>query len=684
MLNESERAELLRLTAIKDKRQCEKSFHHFFKRAWKVLEPETELLDNWHYEIICNELQGEIVRIAEKRQKKHDLIFNVVPRSAKSTICSICLNAWTWIDYPHLRFVSTSYSSALSIEHATATRRLINSEWYQRNWSNNFQINTDQNVKSFYENNRRGYRMATSVGATAMGKGGNVLLVDDGLSREQSVSDLMVRRCNDWWEGTMSTRLNNRDIDMRIIIMQRLREDDLTGMVMLRHPGKYKLISIPGEMTDKVPEEYKPFYKDGLFFPAKFSRSVLDDLKKELREYGYAGQILQEPAPAEGGMFKKSFWKYWKEIDLPNKWDEKIQTWDMTFKGQNIKGSDVTIDYVVGQVWGRIGITKFLLEQVRGKWDLMQTITAVRELSLMHSDCSGIFIEDKANGDAVNSLLKKEFPNIVMYSTDKDKYSRALPSQRQLEAGSLYIPDPNEKPWVEEFIDECKVFPKGKNDDQVDAMSMAIERLTFMPRVVGGYGKEHFFQFPIPNGGERYASLVLLKNMTIQGLSFTWDNQERKLYVYNEVTNMDNLGNLPESVWGNEKMFKDGQNTAFFIRKKGIRIRENGTYDESGAILTLNQMVQSKMLVVHQTCVELDKRLKSWSLRNNAPDRDEMGIVEALLLIVSILREKGKTRPEGVKKMGYRSIRGKDLMEIQQNKRNLPVRVRPKSTNWML
>jgi predicted phage terminase large subunit-like protein len=684
MLNDGERAEYLKLIALKDKRDCEKSFYHFFKRAWRILEPETELLDNWHYEIICKELQEQAERIANKLPKKHDLIINLPPRSAKSTIISICFNAWCWIKYPFLRFVTASYSSTLSVEHSSATRRLINSEWYQGNWGKNFQINTDQSVKSFFENNKRGYRMATSVGATAMGRGGNFLIADDALSREQSVSDLMVKRCNDWWDGTMSTRLNNRDIDMRIIIMQRLREDDLTGTMMLRHPGKYKLISIPGELTERTSEELKQFYKDGLFFPAKFSRNVLDDLRKELREYGYSGQILQEPAPAEGGMFKKAFWKYWKEIDLPNKWDEKIQTWDMTFKEKNIKGSDLTIDYVVGQVWGRIGVTKFLLEQLRGKWDLAQTLTAVRELSLIHSDCSGIFIEDKANGDAVNSLLKKEFPNIVMYSTDKDKYSRSLPAQRQQESGSIYLPDPTEKPWVEEFIDECKVFPKGKNDDQVDCMSMAIERLTFMPRVVPGYGKDHYFAFNIPTGGEKYASLVLLKNMTIQGLCFTWDNQERKLYVFNEILNMDNLTTFPENVYGNDKMFKDGQNTAYFIRKKGIRIRENGTYDESGAILTLNQMVQNKMLIVHQNCFELDKRLKSWSLKNNAPDQDEMGIVESLLIIVSILREKGKTRPEVARRLTYRSIRGRDLMDFHNRQINRPTLVRPKTSNWLL
>ena len=91
--------------------------------------------------------------------------------------------------------------------------------------------------------------------------------------------------------------------------------------------------------------------------------------------------------------------------------------------------------------WVRNGVDKYLLDVIHRKMDFGQTLDAIKELSALHTDCTAIYIEDQANGEAVKSMLKAEFPNIIMVTDYKDKVARAEPYSRQVEAGAIHIPD---------------------------------------------------------------------------------------------------------------------------------------------------------------------------------------------------------------------------------------------------
>src|SRR5271157_137860 len=110
---------------------CEASFYNFFVASLDVLEPETEFIMNWHYKIQCDEAQTMVERVAMRRPKPYDLIINEPPRNLKSLLWTVTLNAWAWIKYPHLKFLTASYDADLAITHAVLTRSLIQSEWYQ-------------------------------------------------------------------------------------------------------------------------------------------------------------------------------------------------------------------------------------------------------------------------------------------------------------------------------------------------------------------------------------------------------------------------------------------------------------------------------------------------------------------------------------------------------------------------
>lgn len=495
-----ESVELLLMLDELERRQCEKSLYSFFKIAWAELEPSVPFIDNWHYEVLCAELQKQIERIASNQSKEYDLLINVPPRSAKSTLVTICLNAWTWLNYAHIKFVTASYDASLALEHAVDTRRLITSPWYQDLWGSKFTLQSDQNVKSFFENNQSGYRIATSVGGSGTGRGGNVIIADDPQSVNQAESELHRKTCTDWWFKTMHSRLNNPSVDLRIIVQQRLHEDDLTGAVLTSHGSSYKHFCFPAEQSDQVsPAIYKKKYKKGLLHPEVFSRAFLDDAKVKLGSYAFSGQYNQTPSPAGGGLFKRKYWAFWKPknmilpapvlktvdgvythalYDLPEDFDMVIDAWDMSFKGTT------GADRVSGQKWGSLGSMRFLLQQHLAVMGFVDTKKAVIRFSAQEPIASSVAVEDKANGSAVIDELKSGIPGLVGVEPIGSKAARAVDASKamsvvaQAEAGQIVLPHPAIAPWVDDYIEEFAKFPLGKHDDQVDATVHAVRRLS--------------------------------------------------------------------------------------------------------------------------------------------------------------------------------------------------------------
>ena len=135
------------------------------RRAWEVLHLGRPLVWSWHYDLLCEYLT------LVKQRKVLRLIVNVPPRTAKSTIATVCFPCWTWIGDPSHGFLCSSYSRELSTEHSLARRNLITSGWYQSLWGSRFKLAADQNLKTQFDNNQRGQMISTSIGGTATGKG---------------------------------------------------------------------------------------------------------------------------------------------------------------------------------------------------------------------------------------------------------------------------------------------------------------------------------------------------------------------------------------------------------------------------------------------------------------------------------------------------------------------------------
>jgi hypothetical protein len=236
----------------RERRKCEESLHEFFLQAWQVLEPATELEDSWHYELICQHL--ELITRGEFRKKfpeRLGVIINVPPRTGKSTLVSVCWPCWSWISRPSLRFLCASYSDQLASEHSMGRRNLLTSRWYQERWGSRFSFSPDRNRINDFGNTMMGFMVATSVGGTVTGLGGDICIGDDLLSQDDAFSEAAKTATNRWLDGTFSTKLNNPATGCFAHIAQRLAEDDPSGHLLEQAPDKWIHLKIPLVCTEE-------------------------------------------------------------------------------------------------------------------------------------------------------------------------------------------------------------------------------------------------------------------------------------------------------------------------------------------------------------------------------------------------------------------------------------------------
>jgi hypothetical protein len=229
-----------------------------------------------------------------------------------------------------------------------------------------FQLTTDQNQKHRFENDHTGYRIATSVGGSATGERADIVVVDDPHSVDQAESDTVRRAAVEWFNGTMSTRLNDFDTGHKIMVQQRLHEADLSGDLLAK--GDFELLCLPAEFeperrcTTSIGWSDPRAEAGELLWPGKLTAAHLAKLKVSLGSYRYAGQYQQRPAPAEGGILKRGWWRFWQPahmdlpcvpvslpdgrvlniqaVPVPAEFGTLIQSWDMAFKDK------ATSDYV--------------------------------------------------------------------------------------------------------------------------------------------------------------------------------------------------------------------------------------------------------------------------------------------------------------------------------------------------
>ena len=452
---------------------AEKSLRHFVREAWHVVEPATPYQHNWHIDALCDHLE------ATMRGEIRNLLVTMPPRAMKSLTISVFFPAWAWIHKPELRFLYASYAQSLSTEHSQLTRMVIESDWYQARWGDRFRLADDDNLKTRFSNDHRGYRVATAVGASVTGFGGDYVISDDPHNVQQAESDAVRASAVNWWNRAMSTRLNNPATGVRIVVMQRVHETDVAGSVLEK--GGYDHLNLPMEYepTDAVsPIGWRdPRTESGeLLWPERYDAAKIAQFKADLGSYAYAAQFQQRPSPAEGGILKHEWFQHYT---MPEPYYRSvIQAWDTAFKTD--KDSDMSACVTVG-----IGAYGFdVLDVFAARLEFPDLERAVQDQHLVWSarypDVPfSVLIEDKGSGQSLIQAARRwPHANIsiipVPANRPGEKMQRVHDVSPVVEGRRVRLPA--KAAWLDAALHEWTAFPFAKHDDRTDAFAIAIAR----------------------------------------------------------------------------------------------------------------------------------------------------------------------------------------------------------------
>lgn len=473
---------------------CRRSLKRFVRAGWDQIEPPGTYLHNWHIDAICEALEALF------RRQILRLILNVPPRCMKSSIASVLFPAWSWLNDPSFRMITTSYERGLAVRDSIKSRRLIDTPWYMslnikdRETREPIFRLRDQNIREirrlkdsedWYENDKHGYRLAVGVDGGSTGKGGHLLSADDPQNPKKAHSEAERVNTLTWWDQTMSTRLDNQKTGLKLIVMQRLHTFDLTGHELAKNldyvhikfpmefdPRKRCVVSLGvDKRTGKEKTFEDPRTEDKeLMWRDRFDEESCKQLRKDLGPYGWAGQEQQEPIPEGGSIFKIDGFK---KFSIHPLFEIIGMSIDCAFT------DETSSSYVVIQFWGFSGPNAYLIDNIREHLSFVAMESMIEatyaKYSAMRLTPNVILVENKANGPAIISRLVKRFPGIIPCEPRRmggSKFARASSVSPFVEAGNVFVPEG--AGWLADFYLEVTNFPKYTSDDQVDAMSQAL------------------------------------------------------------------------------------------------------------------------------------------------------------------------------------------------------------------
>lgn len=439
-------------------------FYDFVPLAWPIVEPSTPFLDNWHIGAVCEHLE------AVSEGQIRNLGINIPPGCMKSLLVEVFWDVWEWIRRPGTKLISASFDADLTLRDARKVLAIMQSPWFVKSFGDRVQV-PNECAASDFVNLQGGFRFSTSVKGKLTGRHCDIFKIDDP-HKPLAISKVSLDEVKQWASGTVPTRFADPKKGRKVLIMQRLHEEDLSGYYG-REEG-WEWLRLPMRFEPKACSYTSvggdPRMTDGeLLWPERFDEKEVARLEKELGSRESAAQLQQRPAPKEGAIFKLAWFKYYKVP--PARFDQIIQSWDCAFKDTD--GSD----YVAGQVWGAKGADYYLLYRVKERLDFPGTIAAIEKAKRLYPKSTAILVEDKANGPAVISTLKKKIPGLIAVEPDGGKQARASAVAPIVEAGNVYLPDPESCPWTDELTTELTTFPFSSNDDETDSLSQALNYL---------------------------------------------------------------------------------------------------------------------------------------------------------------------------------------------------------------
>lgn len=466
---------------------CRRGFAYFVREFWPVIIAEPMVWEP-HMDVLCMEIEAVFRRLFQKTRmdpatgkpmkdaqgqeikyrdaKQYDLVINIPPGTSKSTIVSVMAPVWGWINDPTLRFLTTSYAGRLSGEMAVKSRDIIRSPKFKLYFPE-VRIKRDEDGKANYKTVEGGQRFATSIKGTATGQHAHCIIIDDPLNPKQAASQKELESANAAIDSTLNTRKVDKAVTVTITIMQRLGAKDPTGHLLSKNKGALlRHVNLPGELTRFVkPKALRAIYQDGLLSPLRMPRHVLQEMQVDMGSFGYAGQVLQAPAPISGGLWKKWFVVVPDEYMPAQHLLTRLGThWDLAYTAKEENSASA---YVTG---GRLG-SKIFITDLGWKWaEMPELIKWMKEKQAPH------YIEAKASGKSAKQILSRgKVTAVEIPVLGGDKVARAQMALPVAESGVVYIA----QSLVDRLYNDPKqgilVFPRGEHDDLADALAQFLQ-----------------------------------------------------------------------------------------------------------------------------------------------------------------------------------------------------------------
>lgn len=445
------------------------SLAEFVRSAWPILEPSTTYLSNWHIDTIAEILtavtNGEIQR----------LVINVPPGAMKSLLCCVLWPAWEWAEVnPSSRWLFSSYDKSLSTRDSVKCRRVIKSDWYQERYGHRFRLTGDQDVKTLFENDSTGFRMATSVGGSGTGNRADRIVVDDPHKITEADSESVRSNTVEWWATEMSNR-GSSAASAYVVVQQRAHFGDVAGWCI---DSGYEQLIIPQEYEGQkhfILGKEDPREAPGeLLWGERFNADWVASQKQALGSYAYAGQHQQRPVPREGGMLKLAWFERYGVAPDRKPTDKVIISLDSANKAKELN------DPSVATIWLVRDAKYYLLWVWRDRVEypaLKRSVFGLAEKWNPHE----ILIEDKASGTQLIQEMRGGKYSIIPIMPEGDKIMRMSLESPAIEAGRVVLP--NVAPWLPDYEAEMTQFPRSPTKDQVDSTSQFLLRMRSRPAI---------------------------------------------------------------------------------------------------------------------------------------------------------------------------------------------------------
>ena len=436
--------------------------YHVHQGAWKKTP---------FHRFLCGYVQNFVERETDKPYEI--LVIATPPQHGKSQSITESLPSWYLGKHPDKHVIEISYNEDFAIKFGKRNKRKID-EFGEETFG--IKIAKDSNRAVEFEIAEHGGGMLSrGIGTGVTGQPANLMIIDDPIkNRKEAFSKSRRDLIYEEWLMSFKTRLAPHS--KVILIMTRWHEDDLAGR-LLAEEENIKLLRFPCECEEEDTAVEKALGRhigDALCPEIGKGNAWLHEYKKGLvsREGSMTWNALFQgrPTAMEGNIIERDWWKLYEDNELPD-----IATWVMSVDAA-FKDEDQS-DFVAIQVWGKTGAHIYLIDAVKKHLSFPETIVEIRRLRAMYPDCKTTLVEDRANGSAIIRMLRYEMTGVIAVQPIGSKMARVQAILGSIESGNVHLP--KNKRFTGDFIEECSAFPNAAHDDQVDAMSQALNRLIY-------------------------------------------------------------------------------------------------------------------------------------------------------------------------------------------------------------